>query len=101
MGNEPEAARRPMSAWELSQVIATFIDSHYHAYDVKDRWLADWLKSPLQTIRQVASGNLDPSLREAVDNFRLGEIEKTKAERQKAIDELDREAKQIRYRAES
>ena len=93
MSDAQEAPR--VSVQALCDTLDRFIESNSHSMDDSVRWLADFLKETLQTVRRVRTGNLQGDDKKLVASFRLAELQKQKTEAQRTIENLDRQAKLI------
>lgn len=88
--------KRPFTAHNLVGAVDEFISDNRHSRDVELRWFASFLDAYTAPLaKRVRSGGLDEGERKLVSTFRLGEIEKEKAERQREIDRLDGEARKL------
>lgn len=87
---------KKMTAHLLLCSIEDFIRDNRHSQDVGLRWLSQYLAeliSPL--LRQARSDAFEDATQKQINMFRLSEIEKSKSEKQREIEILEREAKSL------
>lgn len=91
--------KRPTTAHDVVLSLEDFILSNRHSRDEAMRWLATYAgEAFLPLMRQARSGGFDEASRTQIARFRLAEIEKEKADKQREIDNLDREARTLQAR---
>lgn len=79
----------------LIDCIDQFARDNRNANDVGSRWLVAHIAGVRGIVNQIATGFLNADTREAIDKFRLSEIEGKKAQKLDEIAKLEDEARSI------